>query len=371
MVNENKKMLLPPQSARVLLALLALFTCYLLFMDYLLYSRMQNYAIRPVPTERPYKSRVPCDIDPFCVVTVKALMLDYPNLYILSPLAAVVDRILGISTSWTWITPNMISAFHVLVAVLAGHCVASSSLSDRRLGVLLFEFRTWLDDMDGHVARRRKNILGERSDVGSAGFWIDGICDALGCMALMIGVFFFLKRNPPRRGYEKLRKIYPCVESQEVNTEIIYKRLRFRAMLRNIALVTGHLMIASIGWNRYISLYQDLLETDDNSLAITKDELYGRQSEIMRSGFFWVVTATWRLINFHTAVDYLLIAIFLDRLWEYMRVMRWFGYIIPLIVVYLTEFHFLESYAYVLRGSTGFVARTSESLQNITASMQD
>lgn len=360
-------MWLPPQSTRVLLVSLVAFSCFLIFMDYLLYSRMQNYSIRPVKSEKTYEGKVPCDVDPFCVVTVKALLLDYPNLYILSPLAAVIDRILGISAHWLWITPNMISGFHVLVAMLAGHCVASSSLSDRRWGVLLFEFRTWLDDLDGHVARRRKHITGERSDVGSAGYWIDGICDALGCIALMVGVFFFLKRNPPRRGYEKLRKIYPCVESQETNTEIIYKKLRFRAVVRNISLVAGHLMIASIGWNRYISLYQDLLETDDSTLPLMKEELYVRQSEVMRSGFFWIVTITWRLINFHTAMDYLLIAIFLDRLWEYMRVLRWFGYIIPLIVVYLTEFHFLESYAYVLKGSTGIMMKSNE-IQNFTAS---
>lgn len=365
-------MLLPPQTARVLLALVAIFCCYTLFMDYLLYNRMQNYDIRPVKNKNPYHSKIPCDVNPFCVVSVKALMLDYPNLYILSPLAGIVDRILGISKSWTWITPNMISGFHVFVAMLAGHFVSSSSLSNRRLGVLLFELRTWLDDMDGHVARRRKNIDGEHSDVGSAGYWIDGICDGLGSVALIIGVFFFLKRNPPRRGYEKLRRIYPCIESGEVNTEIIYKRLRFRALVRNILLVSGHLLIASIGWNRYISLYQDLLEADDTSLAIPKDELYDRQSEVMRSGFFWVVTVSWRVINFHSAVDYLLIAIFLDRLWDYMRVLRWLGYIIPLIVVYITEFHFLESYAYILRGSTGIITRSSGSMmQNFTSSTFD
>jgi hypothetical protein len=361
-------MWVPPHPTRILVLVIVAFSCYLLFMDYLLYNRMQNYSIRPVKSEKIYEGKVPCDVDPFCVVTVKALMLDYPNLYILSPLAAIIDRILGISTSWHWITPNMISAFHVLVAMLAGHCVSSSSLRDRRLGVLLFEFRTWLDDLDGHVARRRKHITGERSDVGSAGYWVDGICDALGCVALMVGVFFFLKRNPPRRGYEKLRRIYPCIESQEINTEIVYKRLRFRALVRNILLVTGHLMIASIGWNRYISLYQDLLETDDNSLAITTQELYIRQSAIERSGFFWLVTVTWRLINFHTAMDYLLIAIFFDKLWEYMRMLRWVGYIIPLIVVYITEFHFLQSYAYIMKGSTGFVTRSSDSFQNITSS---
>lgn len=359
-------MLHPSQSARIVLGLLITFFGYLIVMDYMLYSRMQTYSIRPVKSEKNYESKISCDTDPLCVVTVKALMLDYPNLYILSPLAAIIDRILGISKSWTWVTPNMISGFHVFVAIWAGRFVASSSLWDRRMGVLLFEFRTWLDDLDGHVARKRKHITGERSDVGSAGYWVDGICDGLGCIALMAGVFYFLKKNPPRRGYEKLPRIHPNVESQDVNTEIIYKKQRFRALIRNMLLVTGHLLIVSIGWNRYISLYQDLLETDGNSSVTSKDDLYNRQSEVMRSGFFWVVTVAWRLINFHSAMDYLLIAIFLDRLWEYMKVLRWFGYVLPLIVVYITEFHFLQSYAYVLKSSE-YIA--SEQIQNITSSI--
>ncbi|KAJ8678998.1 hypothetical protein QAD02_014785 [Eretmocerus hayati] len=352
------------QTARGALALVMAFACYLLFMDYLLYSRTQNYAIRPIKSEKKYEGKIPCDIDPFCVVTVKALMLDYPNLYILSPLAAGMDRILGISSKWSWVTPNIISGFHVLVAALAGCCVASCNLSERRLGVLFFELRTWLDDLDGHVARQRKHINGEHSDIGSAGYWIDGICDALGCIALLVGVFHFLKKNPLRRGYDKLYRIHSCVENQDNNFDAVAKRMRYRVVLCNIFLVVGHLLIVSIGWNRYISLYQDLLEGDSNLPSITKDELYTRQSEVMRSGFFWIVTVAWRLINFHSAVDYLLIAIFIDRLWEYARFIKWFGYILPLMMVYITEFHFLQSYAYVLRGSD--LITSAETLQNLT-----
>jgi phosphatidylglycerophosphate synthase len=73
--------------------------------------------------------------------------------------------------------------------------IAMDSLGHRRLGVVLFQFRTFLDDLDGHVARASRNIRGERSEIGTMGYYVDGICDGLGCIALMIGVFVFLRNN--------------------------------------------------------------------------------------------------------------------------------------------------------------------------------
>lgn len=335
---------------RVLLGFLILFAIYFIGMDYLLYLRVQNYLVRPTADGIEYQSIVPCDIDPLCVVTTKGLMLDHPNHYLLSPLATIVDRILGIS-SWTWISPNMISGFHVMVAIAAGKCVSSDSLSSRRIGVFLFQIRTWLDDLDGHVARKRKNISGEHSDVGSTGYWVDGICDALGCIALMIGAFVFLRNNPPRRGYEKLVAVLPStVDARDsFGTGIFYKKKisLSRQVLKTVLLLVGQLTCASVGWNRYISLYQDLLETNPRSSLVPEAVLFSRQTNVFRSSSFWGVLLGWRLINFHAAIDYFLLAIFLDKIWEYMKIVSWSGYVLLLTLIYFSEFHFLEVYAYV------------------------
>lgn len=112
-------------------------------------------------------------------------------------MAVLFDDLLGFSRS-DIITPNMISFFHVFVAILAGRMIASDSLGYRRLGVVLFQIRTFLDDLDGHVARTKKHVRGERSEIGTTGYYVDGICDGLGCIALMLGVFVYLKNNPPR-----------------------------------------------------------------------------------------------------------------------------------------------------------------------------
>lgn len=205
------------QISKLLLTLLIILIAFYVYLDVHLYLRIQNYPIdrnmhrngtHTVPTIMPDTSPGPgppvvnysdvtwvnCHINPLCDVTVKALMLDHTNHYIFAPMATVFDDFAGFSRS-TIITPNMISFFHVFVALISGRMIASDSLGYRRVGVVLFQVRTFLDDLDGHVARAKRNIRGERSEIGTMGYYVDGICDGLGCIALMIGVFVFLKNN--------------------------------------------------------------------------------------------------------------------------------------------------------------------------------
>jgi phosphatidylglycerophosphate synthase len=199
--------------SKFLLTLLVFLVIFYAYLDIHLFLRIQNYPIdrnlhkngtlsMQIPSSTPLTpvlnysdvTWVNCHINPLCDVTVKALMLDHTNHYIFAPLATLFDDLVMISRS-DFITPNMISFFHVFVACLAGKAIASDSLGYRRLGVVLFQIRTFLDDLDGHVARVKRHIRGERSEIGTTGYYVDGLCDGLGCIALMIGIFVFLRNN--------------------------------------------------------------------------------------------------------------------------------------------------------------------------------
>ena len=60
-----------------------------------------------------------------------------------------------ISEKLTFISADMISFSHVMVGAVAGKFLGSEILNQRRLGVLLFEVRSFLDSLDGLVARSR------------------------------------------------------------------------------------------------------------------------------------------------------------------------------------------------------------------------
>lgn len=332
------------QVSKLLLALLLIAIAFYLFMDCSLYLRVQNYPVDRGVGEA-YNSSysdvswLGCDISPLCDVTVKALLLDHTNHYLFAPLVTIVDDVLQVSKT-DWITPNSISFFHVFVAILSAKCVSSDSLPYRRIGVVLFEIRTFLDDMDGHVARARKHIRGERSEIGTSGYYIDGLCDALGCVSLMIGIFVFLKNNPPRRGYMLLPN-----GSDGKESNIVYKgKVTTKKVARKICSFSIQLLLSSTAWNRYIALYQDMLERNN----VTPQEFL-RQNVVFKSFFFLSVTWIWRIINVHNMIHVLLLAVFCDKLWEFLRNVQYSGFGVLLTAICLTEVHILDAKNYIFK----------------------
>ncbi|EDW01891.1 ceramide phosphoethanolamine synthase [Drosophila grimshawi] len=377
------------QISKILLTLLFLLIIFYVFMDVELYLRIHNYVIdrnyhinttttllsssssssstlEPIqyqpnlatdqgfsrslklPTaekEHHYEDYtwISCDINPLCHVTVKAILLDHTNHYLFAPLATIFDNVVGISAS-TFITPNMISFFHVLVACVSGKLVASDSLGYRRLGVLLFQIRTFLDDLDGHVARVRKHIRGERSEVGTSGYYVDGLCDGLGCIALILGIFFYLKNNPPRRGYS----IIPMSDTKTPEPTMIPKmKATTRKVAKNVISFTGQLLLSSTAWNRYIAVYQNMLEGQKD----VSSSQYQCQTYIFKSTLFFCVAWMWRIVNVHALLHCVLLSIFCDKLWDFLRAIRYSGYIILLVAICLTEMHILEAQNYIFHSA--------------------
>lgn len=369
------------QISKLLLTLLFLLVIFFAWMDVNLYIRIQDYPIRDneirlingstvlkptLPVTSPYAtSSVPyrqplvaaryedvawvsCDLNPLCDVTVKAMMLDHTNHYLFAPMATIADNLAGFSKG-DLITPNMISFFHVFVAIASGRMIASDSLGYRRIGVVLFQFRTFLDDLDGHVARAKKHIRGERSDIGSAGYYIDGICDGLGCIALMIGVFIFLKNNPPRRGYTQLQSIIPVSESKSSESGVIYKvKVTTKKVVRKVLCYSGILLLSSTGWNRYIAIYQDMLERED----VTPTQFLHQESVFRSTGFFFICWL-WRIFNVHALLHFLLLSIFCDKLWEYLRMIQYAGFVTLLVIISVAEMHLLGVQNFIYKSLTG------------------
>lgn len=329
--------------SKVLLAIFVLLLVFYVYMDVNLYFRIQDYPIDRGTGEN-YTvnyadvSWVGCDISPLCDVTVKALLLDHTNHYIFAPLVTIVDRIMKISEI-QWITPNSISFFHVFIAIISAKCISTDSLVYRRIGVVLFEFRTFLDDMDGHVARARKNIKGERSEIGTSGYYIDGLCDALGCVSLLIGVFVFLKNNPPRRGYMPVL----MNETKENNAACKAKKVAYK-----VGCFTLQLLISSSAWNRYIAIFQDLLENND----VNKGEFL-RQNIVFKSSFFFCVAWLWRIVSVHNMVHFLLFAAFCDKLWEFLKAVQYVGFGVLLSVICVTEIEILDVKKFIFKDLTG------------------
>ena len=153
----------------IFLVLLLAIIIYFAWMDVALYYSLQshpenlllteNYKALQNPNETSTPKGAPPKIeafDPFNPLSLKLLMLDHTNHYVYYPLASFLDLdVLKISEQLTFITPDMISFSHVMVGAVAGKFLSSELLNQRRIGVLLFEVRSFLDSLDGLVARSR------------------------------------------------------------------------------------------------------------------------------------------------------------------------------------------------------------------------
>ena len=93
-------------------------------------------------------------------LSVKTLMNDHTGQYVLAPLSEYFDAFTQFSVIFYFISPNMISLLNLFLGLIAAQLVSSVVLRKRRMGVLLFEFRTLLDALDGVVFRSHSNTRG-------------------------------------------------------------------------------------------------------------------------------------------------------------------------------------------------------------------
>ena len=138
---------MPVELNHICLVLLGVVLLYFAWMDVALYYKLQSQTSYLLLTQNYVKAKndllklkiqnrttdvvekltptpSPIDLtsfDAFNPISIKSLMLDHTNHYIYYPLGSWIDKdLLKISESWTYVTPDVISYSHVLVASVAG-----------------------------------------------------------------------------------------------------------------------------------------------------------------------------------------------------------------------------------------------------------
>ncbi|XP_071455285.1 ceramide phosphoethanolamine synthase-like [Hetaerina americana] len=322
---------------------------YFIYMDATLYILLQSMPFTPaVPTDSPDGN----SLDPMSQIALKTLLLDPPNHYIHLPLAVFFNEVTNFSKLFPSITPNIISISHVFVALCGMTMVWSDRLSVRQVGVLLFEVRSYLDALDGAVARSRSHHSLIHLDMGSSGFFIDGICDTFGSIALYMGVLVCLTASAPllthrEKGgcfspsYLVLPLSQTSKDSEEWRTNggavhsahktITHQKRRVLIVVICSAL---QMMIGSLFWNHTLSIYHSLLEINPST-----NHQRVVQIDVFKSQTLWIIILCWRLCNPHALMEMILISIFIDRLWEFLRWTQYYGFVVIFTVTVVTQAH--------------------------------
>ncbi len=75
----------------------------------------------------------------------------------------------------------------LLFAIICSRLITSDTLRVRQLGVIFWQLRDVMDDLDGWVARKRNVELGFKIQTSSFGYYKDGLFDAAGTIFLLFG----------------------------------------------------------------------------------------------------------------------------------------------------------------------------------------
>jgi len=313
-----------------------------------LFSNGNQSNSNPLPPRLKYYS-------PFNALTVKTMMMDHANHYVHYITANIFNKVTHLSDKHYFITPNIISGFHLLVAILAAKFASSERLLYRQFGVLLFEFRTFLDCLDGIVARARVHILNNISMYGSLGHFVDGFTDTIGTTAFIVGISFFIKSQIGNTN------IYSLLPSWNNNSRIdedeIYSKSAnsksgpFASVtLKKVVIVAvcfgAQLGIGGILWDRFVASYSDLLE------SLPSNDMHGIvQNEIVKSWLMWCIIWLWKVCNAHALTEYLLFSVFIDKAWEFLTWIQYIGFIILGCLFVLTQIHYFYARSYVNESS--------------------
>lgn len=80
-------------------------------------------------------------------------MLDHVNSYLLQPINEALVRVTSFPTLLPNLSANHVSYLGVVVALISARLALSEHLYIRRIGVLVYMIRQFIDDLDGLVAR--------------------------------------------------------------------------------------------------------------------------------------------------------------------------------------------------------------------------
>lgn len=268
---------------------------------------------------------------PFEGISVKMMMMDQPNDYIHIPMATIFNKVTHFSEIFYFITPNMISLVSILPALLSAKFVTSNILLNRQIGVLLFEFRNFMDALDGAVYRSRQHLYTFVTNTQSLGGVVDGIADVISFVAFGLGCLFYLKKNPARnKSYNQNGGLPECSDLNGCSAK--------QSALHAMAAFGFHSVYAALAWNIYVARFHNTLES-----PMPTQETALLQNLILKSNCTWIFMWLWRLVNSHGLFEVLSLFIFIDKLTEFVAFMQSKGILLVTSLIVLTELYYMDT----------------------------
>ncbi|CAF0867283.1 unnamed protein product [Rotaria sordida] len=349
--------------------LFLLFIIYLLIMDIILYFKIRSRKLLDFNlSDTILNQKIIHTIDIFDLLSIKKIMIEPIIHYVRSPLAESLETKLHFTYYFPFISANVISYFHCFLSLISIKFISNESLFRRQIGVIIFQFRTFLDCFDGVIYRAHTNDKRFKSYYGNFGYYVDAISDIIGGICLIIGclLYFFKQRSfhtklsirthsnkysnssVSNEGNNETDLIILNIDDDDIEAQT-YSHIHSSSKTTNMSsnlfetkqtifitlvLFSLRYSLSAIFWNRNVHAYEDLL---DSQVDLSQQK--SLQLSILHSPLTILIFYLWRYLCALSIQDYLSFAIFIDRTWEFIQKTSTIYWCTLLLTIFLTELH--------------------------------
>ncbi|XP_067661463.1 ceramide phosphoethanolamine synthase-like [Haliotis asinina] len=313
----------------VILSVCCVIALYYIIMDMILYYTLHNTSL-----VKEASINDPSRFSPFHPLTIRLLVLDQTNHYIIRPSTDVFNYMTDFSKVFSFISPNIISVTHAVISIVVGKMVSSDNLRHRQMGTFFFELRTWLVSFAGVVFRSQAGRPIFSSFHGMYGTTLNSVCDIIGGVSLCVGVCVYAVRHYGRR---------------RPNEEFVGKGLNVhvpsnRMIVFNIFLY-ALLVVLSYGFLGYFVMHLErFLET-----PFPDSQLTTVQTTLLHASSTWLFLWMWRFFT-QQMFQYLVIAIAMDKIWDYVSTSLYFFYPTVITLMSLCYIYIVHMNSIILGG---------------------
>ena len=202
-------------------------------------------------------------------VTIKLRTQDHFGHYVYLPVATWINETFRISKI-PFVTANVVTVMHFVLAILCGRLAASQKLFVRRAAVILYSIRTMLDALDGVVYRAQSSTKEFNQGWRTYGYLIDAAADTFGGIFLLLGTLYRFNKNPPiknpevgkgKQDREDKEQLLLSEDSCSEESNKYYGVKRYSKLcVYSTAVIFGFVMfLRSFLWDYYNHEYYNLL----------------------------------------------------------------------------------------------------------------
>ncbi|CAF0963574.1 unnamed protein product [Adineta steineri] len=352
-------------------SLFIFFIIYLQMMDLRLYFKIQSrgtldYSTSNTILNQTNPSPISHTIHIFDPLPIKKMMVEPIIHYVRSPLAEQIENTLHFTYYFPFISANAISYFHCFLSIVSMKFLSSESLFRRQIGVCIFQFRIFLDCLDGVVFRAHSHNKRYKSYYGDYGYYVDVVSDILGGTCLIVSVLLYFYKQRPFRPIKTRSNICssssasdggtdetdlmilnleddqssprlnsspssPSSSPNEINNHLLETK---QTIFITLVLFSVKYLLAAMFWDRNVHAYEDLLDSSVNT-----PQEKALQLSLLHSPLTILIFYLWRYLCALSIQDYLLFAIFIDRPWEFIQKTKTISWFLLVGTVLLTELH--------------------------------